>query len=303
MQTVSDLIGLPINYLITVNFRGFKQIVNRLGGVWIDVDRRYFNDNAGLSADVRLREDQPAARLPAADRRQRARLRALPAHRLRPLPRRPSAAVREGDEVPARAQLLASVKVPKIVGTLTKNIEVAAGGGGGVSRQDDPQLRPLRLSPAVGPLLPDADPGADRLLRPEHRLVEHHRRPSRTGERRTSRRPTDATNVALGRKVKQRTPTPAADDDHRPERQRCRRLGRRRGLPASRNVGYQIVPPPANATGNAPSFDYFHTSDLLEPAVKRSAAAANGGREAVRAGRRRRRSHRRSPPLGRTARC
>ena len=50
MQTVRDLTGLPINYLITVNFRGFKQIVNRLGGVWIDVDRRYFNDNAGLSA-------------------------------------------------------------------------------------------------------------------------------------------------------------------------------------------------------------------------------------------------------------
>ena len=49
MQTVADLIGLPINYLITVNFRGFKQIVNRLGGVWIDVDRRYFNNNAGLS--------------------------------------------------------------------------------------------------------------------------------------------------------------------------------------------------------------------------------------------------------------
>ena len=49
LQTVRDLVGLPINYLITVNFRGFKQIVNRLGGVWIDVDRRYFNDNAGLS--------------------------------------------------------------------------------------------------------------------------------------------------------------------------------------------------------------------------------------------------------------
>src|SRR5262245_20680452 len=47
--TVADITGLPINYLITVNFRGFKQIVNRLGGVWIDVDRRYFNNNAGLS--------------------------------------------------------------------------------------------------------------------------------------------------------------------------------------------------------------------------------------------------------------
>jgi hypothetical protein len=31
-----------------VNFRGFKQVVDKLGGVWVDVDRRYFNDNAGL---------------------------------------------------------------------------------------------------------------------------------------------------------------------------------------------------------------------------------------------------------------
>jgi LCP family protein required for cell wall assembly len=39
VETVKELTGLPINYLITVNFRGFKQVVNTLGGVWIDVDR------------------------------------------------------------------------------------------------------------------------------------------------------------------------------------------------------------------------------------------------------------------------
>ena len=102
VQTVSDLIGLPINYLITVNFRGFKKIVNTLGGVWIDVDRRYLQQQRRPVADLRLRQDQPPARLPEADRRERARLRALPAHRLGLLPGRPPAAVREGDEVPAR---------------------------------------------------------------------------------------------------------------------------------------------------------------------------------------------------------
>ena len=40
---MKHLTGLPINYLITVNFHGFKEIVDRLGGVWIDVDRRYYN--------------------------------------------------------------------------------------------------------------------------------------------------------------------------------------------------------------------------------------------------------------------
>ena len=41
------LTGLPVNYLITVNFRGFRQLVDAIGGVWMDVDRRYFNDRGG----------------------------------------------------------------------------------------------------------------------------------------------------------------------------------------------------------------------------------------------------------------
>ena len=45
LETVKALTGIPINYLITINFRGFKQLVAKVGGVWIDVDRRYFNDN------------------------------------------------------------------------------------------------------------------------------------------------------------------------------------------------------------------------------------------------------------------
>src|SRR5262249_53941625 len=37
---------------ITVNFRGFRQIVDKLGGVWLDIDRRYYNHNDGrLSTD------------------------------------------------------------------------------------------------------------------------------------------------------------------------------------------------------------------------------------------------------------
>jgi LCP family protein required for cell wall assembly len=47
LATVEALTHLPINYLITVNFRGFKKVVNILGGVWVDVDRRYFNDRGG----------------------------------------------------------------------------------------------------------------------------------------------------------------------------------------------------------------------------------------------------------------
>src|SRR5262245_16019069 len=45
LDTVKHLTGLPVNYLITVNFLGFIQIVDRVGGVWVDVDRRYYNKN------------------------------------------------------------------------------------------------------------------------------------------------------------------------------------------------------------------------------------------------------------------
>jgi len=44
VETVRALTGLPINYFITVNFRGFTELVNNLGGVWIDVDHRYLCD-------------------------------------------------------------------------------------------------------------------------------------------------------------------------------------------------------------------------------------------------------------------
>jgi LCP family protein required for cell wall assembly len=44
IETVRALTGLPINYYVTVNFRGFRDLVNNLGGVWIDVDHRYLCD-------------------------------------------------------------------------------------------------------------------------------------------------------------------------------------------------------------------------------------------------------------------
>src|SRR5438477_8860890 len=44
VETVRALTGLAINYFVTVDFRGFMQLVNNLGGVWIDVDHRYLCD-------------------------------------------------------------------------------------------------------------------------------------------------------------------------------------------------------------------------------------------------------------------
>src|SRR5262245_16497558 len=54
LATVSNLTGLPINYIITVNFRGFRQLVDKLGGVWMDIDRRYFNDHGGPTGYAKI---------------------------------------------------------------------------------------------------------------------------------------------------------------------------------------------------------------------------------------------------------
>ena len=51
VDTVKHLSGLPINYLITVNFHGFQEIVDKIGGIWLDVDRRYFHVNNGTAAE------------------------------------------------------------------------------------------------------------------------------------------------------------------------------------------------------------------------------------------------------------
>ena len=54
LETVRSITGLPIHYLITVNFQGFRDIVNQVGGVWMDVDRRYYNPHGGVYATINL---------------------------------------------------------------------------------------------------------------------------------------------------------------------------------------------------------------------------------------------------------
>jgi len=47
VRTVRHLLGIDINHVVNINFGGFARAVNRLGCVYADVDRRYFNDHGG----------------------------------------------------------------------------------------------------------------------------------------------------------------------------------------------------------------------------------------------------------------
>ncbi|CAA9514763.1 MAG: hypothetical protein AVDCRST_MAG45-2137, partial [uncultured Solirubrobacterales bacterium] len=47
LETVKRLTGLRINHVVNVDFRGFKRGLNAIDCAYVDIDRRYFNDNSG----------------------------------------------------------------------------------------------------------------------------------------------------------------------------------------------------------------------------------------------------------------
>ena len=232
VQTVSDLIGaadqLPDHGELPRLQEDREQPRRRL-------DRRrppVLQQQRRSEPDLRLREDQPAAGVPAPHRRERARLRPLPAHRLRPVPRRAPAAVREGDEVPARAQLLRD-EGPEDRRDHAEEHRGRRRRWGRRQRQDHPQLRVLPVAPPFGPLLPDADPGSERLRRPPHRPLEH--LGGRAGLADPGPRLGEGRNRGrAGTEGEAAHASAEGDHDHRPQRQRRRGLGRpcgRRALP------------------------------------------------------------------------
>jgi len=124
--TVKHLTGLPINYLITVNFHGFKEVVDKLGGVWMDVDRRYYNKNTGAYyndyANINL---QPGYQLLSGQQ-------ALDFVRFRHTDDDLHRNARQQEFVQAlRAQVsqnFSYTSIPSLIDSITKNIEVGEGG-------------------------------------------------------------------------------------------------------------------------------------------------------------------------------
>ena len=45
IRTVKELTGININHYVQVSFSAFEDLTNALGGVYVDVDRRYYNDD------------------------------------------------------------------------------------------------------------------------------------------------------------------------------------------------------------------------------------------------------------------
>jgi len=127
LATVKQLTGIPVNYMITVNFSAFIRIVDKLGGVYLDVDRRYFNDNSGLGpgqtyATINLRPGYQKL-----DGK-----RALDFVRYRHTDSDFYRVARQQEFIKAFKQQISStwtlLQLPGIVNTITDNVEVAKGG-------------------------------------------------------------------------------------------------------------------------------------------------------------------------------
>ncbi|MHB8706846.1 MAG: LCP family protein [Coriobacteriia bacterium] len=63
VETVKELTGLPVNYYVDVNFRGFVNAVDTLGGVWVDVDVEIDDWKADLSPDNSAQKIDPGYQL------------------------------------------------------------------------------------------------------------------------------------------------------------------------------------------------------------------------------------------------
>jgi LCP family protein required for cell wall assembly len=124
VKTVRELTHLPINYLLVVNFRAFKQIVNEVGGVYIDVDRRYFNDNSSGDQYARINLQPGYQKLTGGAALDYARFRHTDSdvHRI----------ARQQAFVKAFKQqveaTLSPLKLPGVINVIADNLQVARGG-------------------------------------------------------------------------------------------------------------------------------------------------------------------------------
>jgi LCP family protein required for cell wall assembly len=249
VETVQKLTDLPINYLITVNFRGFKQVVNKLGGVWIDIDRRYLNTHGGPYGYATIDIQPGYQRLTGGAALDFVRYRHTDSDLYR--------IARQQIFVEAMKQQLSRhlsiTTALKLVGVISRNVEIVPGGGGQVSVSTVNSYAFFLYKLPGGHFFQDKINGlygqSDLFASPSdiQGAVQEFLSPDVQASK-------VATAVALGHKLpKAATPKPANTTVV---------TLNGNGVPASaatagsqlRADGYDVISPPATATGNAPRY-------------------------------------------------
>jgi LCP family protein required for cell wall assembly len=271
LETVRQLTGLPINYLITVNFRGFRQIVDRLDGVWIDVDRRYHNDNSQNSPGFTYAEINL---FPGYQKLDGAR--ALQYVRFRHTDSDLYRVVRQQQFVRGVKDQIASsfsaFDLPKLMGAITSNVDVGVGGGKALKG------RTLLSYALFAYGLPDGHFFQARLEGLEgyaelHTADSNIRKAVEEFTTPDIEAADKAGAISLGRKPKKAVSLPP--------RSVPVVVLNGNGVAGSASLagnllnqrGYPIYTPPNSADANAPSYDYFHTKVYFDPGQRGAKAA------------------------------
>ena len=266
LETVKQATGLGINYLITVNFRGFIKIVDRLGGVWIDVDHRYFNDSGEYSA-INL---QPGYQLLNG-------YQALAYVRFRHTDSDIYRIARQQAFVRAfKDQVHAAYSPTKLLGLVkdvTRNVEVGVGGGKALDLKTVLSYAFFAYDLPPGHFFQAKIEGLEEnsvfdIFASQDRMrgaVQQFANPDVDS-------PEKATQVALGGKPKSAAPPP---------RDTYVTVLNGNGVDGSATLaggllherGYSIATP-SSGTANAPSYDYFETKIYYDSSQRGAKAAA-----------------------------
>src|SRR3954454_7209722 len=273
-ETIRALTHIPINYLITVNFRGFRQVVDQLGGVWIDVDHRYFNVNRHtIETDYANIDLHPGYQKLKGQQ-------ALDYVRYRHTDTDLYRVARQQQFVKAAKQQVnqfSIFKLPRLIGAVVHNTQVAEAGAKGI---DVGTLRKYAnflyalppghfFQPKIENLTETGLDNAELAGSPQEiqKAVDEFLHPDVSASRK-------ATNVALGRKPKRKPGL-------RPSQVTVSVLNGN-GVSGSatnaafllRQRGYQIVLPADQKPANAPTWNYFHSKVYYQPDVAGAEGAA-----------------------------
>jgi LCP family protein required for cell wall assembly len=268
LETVRQLTGVPINYVVAVNFRGFRQLVDRLGGVWMDIDRRYFNDRGGPSGYATINLQPGYQRLGGYQVLDFVRFRHTDSDIHRNA--RQQLFVR-GMKDQIRADFSVT-SLPKLIKVITNNIEVGQGGGGNVSAKTVLSYALLAYSLPPGHVFQGRIDGlegsADITASSDNisRAVQGFLHPDVEAPRK-------ATAVALGEKSKVKALVP---------KETTVTVLNGNGVTGSASNasyllgqrGYQMVLPPNGVPANAPSFEFFRTKVFFDPRTSGAKQAA-----------------------------
>src|SRR5262245_36542973 len=127
LDTVQKLTGVNVNYLITIDFHGFKLLVNKLHGVYMQVDRRYINTQGGPYGFATINLQPGYQKLDGQEALDFVRYRHTDSDIYR-LARQQLFLEALKDRL---ATSLSIFSIPGVIGAVKHNVEIARGGEGG----------------------------------------------------------------------------------------------------------------------------------------------------------------------------